>query len=59
MAKTASCLAASALIGVYAVLLGCNMYAQRLFNGNPTGEDLTVAVSMDRFEWRTTPCLMC
>ncbi|MCG4707652.1 O-antigen ligase family protein [Flavonifractor plautii] len=51
MAKTASCLAASALIGVYAVLLGCNMYAQRLFNGNPTGEDLTVAVSMDRFEW--------
>ncbi|MFR1478141.1 MAG: hypothetical protein ACLSB9_21905 [Hydrogeniiclostridium mannosilyticum] len=37
MAKTASCLAASALIGVYAVLLGCNMYAQRLFNGNPTG----------------------
>ncbi len=27
------------------------MYAQRLFNGNPTGEDLTVAVSMDRFEW--------
>lgn len=44
---------AAALLGVYAVLLGCNMRAQWMFDnlgGDPFGE-LKTCVALDRFEW--------
>ena len=49
--KTVSLLAVSALIGVYALLLGCNMQAQKLVAEENSLNSLAEAAALDRFEW--------
>lgn len=49
--KTVSLLAASALIGAYAVLLGCNMRAQQMTAGETTLDTVAEAAALDKFEW--------
>lgn len=39
------------LMAVYAVLLGCNMYAKSLIQRSPSFDSIATAIRLDRFEW--------
>lgn len=41
----------AALVLVYTVLLGCNLYARSLFNRQQSYDSLERAIVLDRFEW--------
>lgn len=41
----------AALVLVYTVLLGCNLYARSLFNRQGSFDSLEKAIVLDRFEW--------
>lgn len=49
--KTVSLLVVSALIGVYTVLLGCNMRAQQMVSGEAALDTVAEAAALDKFEW--------